>query len=108
VNERWPSYWREVFAGYGFEFLDLLRPRLWADRRIGFWFRQNMLVFATEPARERLASLEPAAFPIDIVHPEQFMSRSAILAAPRTIKQASRDLVSAVRRRGRRTFGLAR
>jgi SAM-dependent methyltransferase len=50
INEQWPSYWRELFAHRGFTFLDPLRPQMLADRRVEWWYRQNVVLYASEAA----------------------------------------------------------
>jgi hypothetical protein len=58
VNEQWPKYWRQLFAARGFRLLDPIRPLVREDYRIKFWYRQNILMFASEQAiaaNEKLA-----------------------------------------------------
>ncbi len=50
VNEQFPSYWVAIFAAFGFEPFDLLRPLISADTRVPFWYRQNTILFAREGA----------------------------------------------------------
>jgi SAM-dependent methyltransferase len=50
VNEQWPSYWRELFERRGYIFLDPLRRKIRDDQRVNFWYRQNLLMFASEEA----------------------------------------------------------
>jgi SAM-dependent methyltransferase len=50
INEQWPSYWGQVFAQYGFKMLDVIRPAIREDRRIKWWYRQNIVIFAAEAA----------------------------------------------------------
>ncbi len=45
VNEQWPEYWETLFAARGFVRTDPLRPRLWYDDRVEWWYRQNLFVF---------------------------------------------------------------
>jgi SAM-dependent methyltransferase len=47
VNEQWPSYWAKLFAQHGYHPFDMLREHLWWDQRVEWWYRQNLLVFAT-------------------------------------------------------------
>lgn len=76
VNEQWPGYWIEKFEGQGFELFDILRPRLWKDGEIPYWYRQNMMLFvgpaAPVEARARLEELRAAASynGAALVHPE--------------------------------------
>jgi SAM-dependent methyltransferase len=71
VNERYQQYWVEVFAQRRFEAFDLVRPRVWLDDRVSWWYQQNCLVFANDAARQRYA-LAPAAFIPSLVHPHLY------------------------------------
>ena len=46
VNEQWPEYWAELFHQKGFVPIDGIRPRIWKNDRVAFWYAQNILVFA--------------------------------------------------------------
>jgi hypothetical protein len=48
INEQWPSYWRALFAECGFEMLDPIAPRLMYDERVAWWYRQNIVLFASQ------------------------------------------------------------
>jgi len=45
VNEQPPSYWVEKFARHGYPGTGVLRDRVWDDRRVCWWYSQNLLVF---------------------------------------------------------------
>lgn len=47
VNEQWPGYWAEKFAANGFGGTGALRWSIWNDERVEWWYRQNLLVFAS-------------------------------------------------------------
>ena len=51
INERWPSYWKSRFEEHGFQRLDPIRPHIWKNRRVHWWYRQNIFLFA---AREQI------------------------------------------------------
>lgn len=81
VNEQWPSYWVRLFGDLGYAAHDFIRPAIWNDDQIPFWYRQNILVFA---ARSKIqggaSSAAPAigeAMPLDVVHPELYLERAA-------------------------------
>jgi SAM-dependent methyltransferase len=50
VNEQWPSYWKELFAERGFQMLDPIRRHILLDTRVEWWYRQNIVLFASEVA----------------------------------------------------------
>jgi len=77
ANEQWPDYWISLFAEQGFRAIDAIRPRFWDDQAVTWWYKQNMMLFASGEALARWPRLEmerqrlPFAPPA-IVHPELF------------------------------------
>lgn len=77
VNEQWPAYWAELFAGHGFRCIDCLRQLIWNDGDIAWWYRQNILLFARpdfiprHPGLARAAAAAPQS-PLAMVHPDCF------------------------------------
>ena len=47
INEQWPSYWRSLFAAEGFKLFDPIRPLIRHNSSVQWWYRQNLLVFAS-------------------------------------------------------------
>jgi SAM-dependent methyltransferase len=50
INCKPLSYWRKIFEEFGFRTLDPFRPRIRDDRRVAWWYRQNMVMFASPDA----------------------------------------------------------
>jgi len=78
VNERWPSYWAELFAAQRFRALDILRWQVWNEPQVTWWYKQNLLLFAHDDALAANAKLSAARAaspkePIAVVHPERFL-----------------------------------
>jgi len=77
ANEQWPAYWVARFAGLGYRAIDAIRPRIWEDAEVCWWYRQNCLLFVSVEAlaeRPKLATLSrstPAQVP-SLIHPELF------------------------------------
>lgn len=68
VNEQPPSYWAGLFTEHGFQLFDQVRPQVWDDERVMFYYRQNTLLFARGDAAKRLRALDVAPL-LDVVHP---------------------------------------
>ncbi len=86
-NEQWPRYWAELFSCGGYRAIDRLRFRLWEDPAVAFWYKQNLILFASEDALAANPSLAEASRlspggPIALVHPELFC-RMLRLSEPR-------------------------
>lgn len=77
INERWPLFWRELFAQRDYVRLDPIRPRVWRDRRVEWWYQQNTFLFVKQSAlADRPALREEQAlaaeFPFEVVHKKSF------------------------------------
>jgi hypothetical protein len=71
VNEQWPSYWAELFANNGYECNDCIRPKIWDNQGVEWWYRQNILCFdRTNKPIDRCVFGK-----FDLVHPENYLSK---------------------------------
>jgi len=73
INEQWPAFWESLFAARGFVRLDAIRPKIWRDNRVVWWYQQNAFLYVRESIlAERpvlLAERElTQAFPFELVH----------------------------------------
>lgn len=77
-NEQWPRYWETLFKQFGFVGIDCLRPTLWSDDSIEWWYRQNIFFFVELERLNHYPSLEqfyaPQASLLNVVHPERYMA----------------------------------
>jgi len=108
VNCQWPDYWQGLFAARGYAAFDVIRPQVWSDDRVDFWYRQNTILYvARELAAEHPAlrdALAAADRPVTrMVHPalcerfDGFSVREVLTMLPLAAKKAF------VRRLGPRT-----
>ncbi|MFN7020438.1 MAG: methyltransferase domain-containing protein [Phycisphaerales bacterium] len=111
LNEQWPDYWATRFTARGFVCVDALRPRLWDDQRVRWWYAQNTLVYVArdhlveQPALTSLLKEHPAlpSIPLSLVHPECYRRARKPLSVRGLIKELPRAFGRAVARRfGRR------
>jgi SAM-dependent methyltransferase len=93
VNEQWPTYWIDVFAEQGYEFHDLIRPRIWNDNAIAYCYRQNILVFAE--AGFRGFAPEPTPSIVDVAHPDLVSQLDFLANRERGTKELLADLTRA-------------
>jgi SAM-dependent methyltransferase len=63
-NEQWPGYWVALFVEQGMTPIDCVRPLLWEDTRVKWYYAQNSLLFVREDALAR--------------HPKLLACRSAV------------------------------
>ena len=79
VNERPLAYWIKKFAKHGFRPFDPIRPRVWEDDEVCWWYRQNIVIFCREgsvmEARwQELHLSAPHTF--DLAHPVGFQQKA--------------------------------
>jgi len=79
VNEQWPEYWAERFARHGFVPVDCLRPRVWRDAEVAWWYAQNTLLFCRSDWLAGNLSLSQEAErrrgePLSLVHPRKYLA----------------------------------
>jgi SAM-dependent methyltransferase len=79
VNEQWPGYWAELFEKRGYDCHDILRPRIWNNPQVMWYYAQNCLIFGR---RGVLAHLGTAAPPLSLVHPRLWTEHVAAIQSP--------------------------
>lgn len=77
-NERWQSYWIAKFKKYNYIAVDALRPKIWNNQLVDWWYRQNTLLLVKDTALKNYPQLAHAyalqAYTIvDIVHPQKYL-----------------------------------
>jgi len=79
LNEQWQSWWVERFRSCGFEALDCVRPLIWDDRSVEWWYAQNTLLMVRRDyldQSDRFRGLVTRGAPsFDLVHPRGYESR---------------------------------
>lgn len=69
INEQWKDYWISYFAKEGYKVYDLLRPLIWNNLLVDWWYKQNILVFS----KSDLSHLyRPSGSVLEVIHPELF------------------------------------
>jgi hypothetical protein len=59
VNCRWPDYWQQLFRGHNYIAFDVIRPEIWYDERVEFWYRQNSILYVRRDQAEQNLNLAP-------------------------------------------------
>ncbi len=48
LNEQYPKYWENLFDNFGFKCYDLIRPEIWENEHVDYWYRQNIFIAVNE------------------------------------------------------------
>ncbi|MEN9733063.1 MAG: hypothetical protein RLZ45_1058 [Verrucomicrobiota bacterium] len=95
INEQWPSYWQPKFRAQGFVPLDCIRPAIWNNPKVAWWYVQNLFVYVRESVQDRYPAAVAASkpWPVDVVHPRAYM-RATVPSemSPRMLKEVARAL----------------
>ncbi len=90
VNEQWASYWIAKFESHGFTALDSIRPQLWNNPRVAWWYVQNAFLFIRTSRLGEFPKAVAAAkpWPTDLVHPRAYV-RATVPSemSPRMLKE---------------------
>ncbi len=78
VNEQWPEYWAKLFGAKGYVVVDCVRPRIWQDDEVEFFYAQNVLLFVAADRLERYPLLKAEeerrrGEPLSRIHPTRWM-----------------------------------
>lgn len=68
LNEQIPSYWSQKFEKYGYKYYDLVRPRIWKDEDIEWWYRQNIFLLSKEKLMTEEMNINDNMY----IHPDLF------------------------------------
>ena len=81
VNEQWPNYWAELFAKHNYVAFDLIRPRIWVNNNVKYWYAQNILIYVDKKSLSKYPSLEQDCQraiidQLSIVHPNAYLAKA--------------------------------
>ena len=48
INEQWQSYWMDLFAARGYRAFDCVRPLVYENPSVEWWYRQNLIIYCDE------------------------------------------------------------
>jgi SAM-dependent methyltransferase len=78
VNEQWPEYWAERFERRGFVTIDCVRPKVWQDPDVLWYYAQNTLLYVRSEFMESRPRLRhareiTARSQLALVHPRKHL-----------------------------------
>jgi SAM-dependent methyltransferase len=110
INEQWPEYWVDLFKSQGFVAYDCIRPLIWNDPNVAYYYAQNIIVFVRSGAIEHypaIKALTPASGPLARIHPRRWLEAHdpKRQRLPPLLRALPHSLSNAVKVRARRAFG---
>jgi hypothetical protein len=103
LNEQLQSYWARLFAKHGYIALDCIRPSIYGDSRVEWWYRQNILMFCRPDKCPPACTPVASSFDLDRVDPDmvEHMARGphSGRAAAASLLRSSSVLTKAIMRK---------
>lgn len=77
-NEQYPDFWIDLFARNNFTPYDCIRQQVWTNDKVSWWYRQNVMFFIHDSAKEKYPSIiKEYQSVLCMVHPELLKYKSA-------------------------------
>jgi len=78
INEQWQTYWVNLFKEKDYLPIDCLRKDMWDNKKISFWYAQNMILFVKKEVLYKDKKLkkeyeENKNNSLSIIHPKLYL-----------------------------------
>ncbi len=95
INEQWQNYWVELFRQSDYYAFDCIRPQVWENNLVDWWYRNNMLIFCSRaeienhPVLTKWPNNLADDMSFNLVHPVVYLNKQkALLEYKRKFTQA--------------------
>jgi SAM-dependent methyltransferase len=95
-NEQWVSYWQNKFLENDYILYDVLKPLLWDNPKIFWWYKQNMVLFIKAGKEPKSLHNLTRNDLKNVIHPEMLLMY-ANPASPNAVKRYLKLLVKAIK-----------
>ena len=76
LNEQWPTYWAGLFKARGYVVIDCIRPLVWENSNVRWFYAQNVMLFVHRHCEEahhlKTQTRNCVSLPLSLIHPEAF------------------------------------
>jgi hypothetical protein len=73
INEQWQDYWRKLFLARDFRAVDLIRPKIWGNELVEFFYQQNTICYCRADVSPGLRFVPvDDHISLNVVHPVLF------------------------------------
>jgi SAM-dependent methyltransferase len=69
LNEQYPEYWLSIFESQGYYLIDDIKPQIWGNPNIEWWYQQNIMIIKNTSKNEKRQlyfSIHPELYKIKI------------------------------------------
>lgn len=79
INEQWPEYWEKKFASHNYFPADIIRPIIWNNTKISYWYKQNIIVYISELSEYSKIYRTGNNSLLNLVHPDNYLIQVSYL-----------------------------
>jgi len=76
-NEKWQSYWIDLFNCHNFSTIDCIRSKIWDDPKIPFWYKQNSFLMVKNNTNFSY-NYDNNSIISNLVHPDLFQHKCTV------------------------------
>jgi SAM-dependent methyltransferase len=96
INEQWPAFWIAHFQENNYVAVDCIRPQIWENPRVAWWYVQNLFVFIKQSKIQNYPAaveISRQPFPTNVVHPRAYVKATVPQEmSPRMLKEVAKAL----------------
>ena len=89
INEQWFNYWQEKFRKHGYTFYDEIRPIIWWNSKVEWWYKQNIFIVS----KKEIPILSDIKGLICGYHPEWYQKNAISLKLLESGNYSSKEIV---------------
>jgi SAM-dependent methyltransferase len=96
LNEQWQAYWAAFFAQHGYVAVDCIRPRIYGNNKVEWWYRQNILIYCRPEKCPKGLNAITSAYELNRVDPamiSHLLTPSSGREALKTIRRMTTYLI---------------
>ncbi|HLO83232.1 MAG TPA: methyltransferase domain-containing protein [Chitinophagaceae bacterium] len=94
INLKNPDYWSKLFRKQGYHTYDMIRPLIWDDNDIHWWYRQNIFV----ATRQAISGFSDEEIPL-LIHPGLIQLKNELAAFQKKEQKNSPSLFKKIMNR---------
>ena len=58
INKQWPDFWKRLFLNNGYVCFDCIRPKIYTNPEVEWWYRQNIFLYVNGNALKKFPCLK--------------------------------------------------
>lgn len=100
INENLHSYWANLFLKYNFVPFDIIRPAIWSNDKVSYWYRQNTFLYLKKNSSKFNDLCKSYNYLknnklMDSIHPEMFFRK----VESQSIRYHAKEIIKKIKKK---------